>query len=267
VVAAVTTPVAEVTSPVVQQVGPVLQQTAAPVLAAVEPVVQATAPILEATTPLLESTAPLLESTGPLLESTGPLLGPAGSLSNSTTGQILSSGSSPGTPPTDTAVAPGSALPSAPAAAESTPSPITPVVATTPSEVAVFGDPSTAAVRPSMRDRRSPVFRADRDATSTFGYAFGKEYSAARPAVSTDGHRARPAKAVSPDKPAPNVPPGPIGLLAAISAAFASSAALLFVAALAAAFLLVAPGLGRRLRPSLASRPLPIYLTSLERPG
>jgi hypothetical protein len=117
-----------------------------------------------------------------------------------------------------------------------------------------------------MRDRR-PVFRADRDATSTFDYATGTEYSAAGSAVSTGGHQARPAKAVSPDTPAPNVPPGPIGLLAAISAAFASSAALLFVAALAAAFLLVAPGLGRRLRPRLASRPLPIYLTSLERPG
>jgi hypothetical protein len=258
-------PVAQAAAPVLAAVEPVVQ-AAAPVLVAAQPILVAAQPVLDAGAPILEATSPLLESTGPLLESSAPLLGSTGPLSSSTR-QILSSGSSPGTPQTGIAATPGSSLPaSAPAAAETAAPLITPVAATTPSGVPVSGDPVTVAVAPSTRDRR-PVFRAGRDATPTIGYATGMEYSAATPAASTDGQRARTAKAVSPDRPAPNVPSGPIGFLAAISAAFASSAALLFVAALAAVFLLVAPGLGRRLRPRLASRPLPIYLISLERPG
>jgi hypothetical protein len=209
-------PVAQAAAPIVQAAAPVLAavepvlESAAPVLESAQPVVDAAAPLLEATSPLLGSTEPLLEATGPLLGSTGPLLNSTGPLRDST-GSLLSSAPAPEMRPSDAAPASAPSTPAdTPTAAESSAPPAAPVAWTTQSDLSVSGSVGATSA-PSMRDRR-PVFRADRDVTSTFDYATGTEYSAASSAVSTGGHQARPAKAVSPDTPAPNVPPGPIGL-------------------------------------------------------
>jgi hypothetical protein len=68
-----------------------------------------------------------------------------------------------------------------------------------------------------------------------------------------------------PSAPAPFAPGGPLSGLAWASASAGAGAFLLAV--LAAALLLAAPGLGRRLRLILAPWPQPILQVSLERPG
>ncbi len=71
----------------------------------------------------------------------------------------------------------------------------------------------------------------------------------------------------SPRIPQPFAPGGPLSGLASASATAGAGALVPLLAALAAALLLAAPGLGRRLRPGLAPWPQPILPLSLERPG
>lgn len=78
----------------------------------------------------------------------------------------------------------------------------------------------------------------------------------------------RGTSAVRPsNSPMPTAPGGPPGALGSAFTSAAAGALVIFLAALAAALLLAAPGLGRRLRPTLAPWPLPDPQLSLERPG
>ena len=78
----------------------------------------------------------------------------------------------------------------------------------------------------------------------------------------------RGTSAVRPsNSPMPTAPGGPPGALGSAFTSAAAGALVIFLAALAAALLLAAPGLGRRLRPTLAPWPLSNPQLSLERPG
>jgi hypothetical protein len=59
----------------------------------------------------------------------------------------------------------------------------------------------------------------------------------------------------------------PLGLGSPAAWGAGNAGLLLFAVALAAAFLLAAPRPGRRLRPGMATWPLPTLALSLERPG
>jgi len=70
-----------------------------------------------------------------------------------------------------------------------------------------------------------------------------------------------------PHVPLPDFPPEPLTEVFSASASAGVGALMILLAALAAALFLAAPGLGRRLRPRLASWPQPSPHLSLERPG
>jgi hypothetical protein len=70
-----------------------------------------------------------------------------------------------------------------------------------------------------------------------------------------------------PSTPPPFAPGGPLSGLASAFASAGAGALVLLLAALAAAPILAVPGLGRRLRLTLAPWPQPILQLSLERPG
>jgi hypothetical protein len=133
----------------------------------------------------------------------------------------------------------------------------------------VYPTSEIQAVAPTPRPRPAAARPPVPDAAASVGQTESSMWpGVASHAGDTSSHRDPTASAPARRPSAPGAPPsGPLGFLAAISAAFASSAALLYVAALAAALLPAAPGLSRRLRLGLAPWPLPIPLGSLERPG
>ena len=252
--------VAQVAAPVVQAVEPVRQQTAAPVLESVQPVLDAAAPMLEAaqplTAPLAETAEPLLQATAPVLDTSAPLLdSTAANPRQSAPGERLATTLQPGetgTPPASVDAAPQLMPISAPASAASSTS-TSPgfFTAAAPREHRLAADTSESATARSITS--------------------GRPTDDIWPTIGTSVHEGRTTHAATrvgrSRMPGPNEPTGPLGFLGAISAAFGSSGALLLFAALAAFILVVAPGLGRRLRPAMAPWPPPIPLASLERPG
>ena len=265
--------VTQTTAPVVQQAAaPLTQaaapvvQTAAPVVPTVAPVVQTAAPVVQqAAAPVVQTAAPVVQyAAGPALGAAAPLLRPAGQV-------------------TDTVGDPVRKVSPALNAAHGSLDPAATVAGST--EATVAGEEATAAggsndevVVPTAalgeRDAVTGRARSARD----IGHRPPRVLSIStipRVPVHAEGSSSDPTSAagsrttaVSPRRSAPDVPSGPFfGLFAAMAAALASGASLILVAALAAALVLAAPGLGRRLRPTLAPWPLPTALPSLERPG
>jgi hypothetical protein len=253
VVAQVAMPVTKAAEPVLEQTAPVLESVqplvdaAAPVLAAAQPLVEPLAsPVVDAAAPLMDATAPAIETTAPLLDATTPALRASASTQHDATPEP--GAASTGTPTSSEGVVlePVPSGPDIPALLTSPPADTR--AAAPPGRLEVPGqslrDSAWAAGTRGPSDRWQTTFTAHRDGRAT--------------------HTAR---AGAPRTPSPTGPGGPLGFLAAVSAAFASSGALIFFAALAAIILVAAPGLGRRLRPAMAPWPLPIPLPSLERPG
>ena len=237
---------AQVAAPVVQAVEPVLQQTAAPVLESVQPVLEAAAPVLEAaqplTAPLAETAAPLRHATASVLETSAPLLdSTAANPRQSAPGELLATTLQPGE--TDT---PPASVDAAPPASTS---------------------PGLFAAAATWEHRLA----ADTESATARSIATDRPTTDIWPTIGTsprEGRMTHTATKVGRSRmPTPSEPTGPLGFLGAISAAFGSNGALLLFAALAAFILVVAPGLGRRLRPAMAPWPPSIPLASLERPG
>jgi hypothetical protein len=252
-VAAVTQPVAQATAPVAQvatpgpkAAEPVLAQTA-PVLESVQPLVEPLAsPVVEAAAPLLGATAPVMETTAPPLDATTPARRASAPTRHGATSE------------------PGAASSGTPTSSEGVVSEAAPTGADIPTLLTSPPSDTRAAAPPERLEVHGRSLRDSTWAAGDRGPSDGWQttFTAYR-----DGRGTHTAKAGTPRAPSPTEPGGLLGFLAAVSAAFASSGALLFFAALAAIILVAAPGLGRRLRPPLAPWPLPIPLPSLERPG
>jgi hypothetical protein len=236
-VAAVTESVGQTTAPATRDVAPIV----APVTRAVAPVAQAAAPALAAVQPVVQAAVPLLKTAESL---TAPLTAPA--LEVTTSSLETTSLASVVTTPGDS----GS------------------VQATTGRvpEVTSLDSLLVAADAPTMpvTRERPAVVRG----TGPTGLERRPSATLASPAAAPHASRvAHSAKAAPPRAHAPAVPRRPLGFLAAISAALASSAIPLLVALLTVFVYVAGPGLGRRIRPGAADWPLPIPLASLERPG
>ena len=258
-------PVVQTAAPVGPTVAPVLQ-TGTTVVSTVAPVVQTAAPVVQqAAAPVVQTAAPVVQyAAGPALGAAAPLLRPAGQV-------------------TDSVGDPVRKVSPALNAAHGSLDPAATVAGST--EATVAGEEATAAggsndevVVPTAalgeRDAVTGRARSARD----IGHRPPRVLSIStipRVPVHAEGSSSDPTSAagsrttaVSPRRSAPEVPSGPFfGLFAAMAAALASGASLILVAALAAALVLAAPGLGRRLRLTLAPWPLPTALPSLERPG
>ena len=262
-----TTPVTQTTTPVVQQtVSPVAASTAptvhgatqaaaplvetatrvvAPVVQAAAPVVQeAITPVLEAATPLVQATAPILD---PLLESAGPVLDATSPVISATATGTVSTSAGSGAAPTTTGSSSHDAAPL-------TTSDATPVEA-----------PASALHSAGAADRRRGTRPDHQVAHPVTPFVAG--ITGAYTPLSADSPRSssKGTRATAPPSRWPGLPDSPT--TPGLAATAVSGGASFFVAALAVALLVTAPGLSRRLRLRLAPRPLSIPLPSLERPG
>jgi hypothetical protein len=188
------------------------------------------------------------------------LLDTAGGAVDATTPLLETTIQAPGSAPAPT-TAPGSGAPSAPdeAGAAAQPTSMSALGAGTP---AVFATPD----RPRASAPRAAGSAVPGPSGAVAAIEPSPPWSPADVAPRAD-RATHTARAGSSRTPAPTGPWGPLGSLTSVSAAPGSGAMLVFFAALAAIFLLAAPGVGRRLRPALAPWPLPLSLASLERPG
>lgn len=269
VAAPVTAPVAQAAAPVTQAAAPVVAQVATPVTNAAEPVLEQTARVLESVQPLADAaapvadpaqpvvepvTTPLAEVVTPVIETTMPLLDSTSSaLRTSAPAQHIAA-PEPSAAGTGTATSTEGVVPEpAPGGRSAIPELLTRPPA----------DTRTAAAReriagPDQPLRDSRWAAGDRGPSNTWRATF---------TAPGHGRTTHTAKASASRAPSPTEPSGPIGFLAAVSATFASSGALILFAAVAAFIIVAAPGLGRRFRPAMAPWPQPTPLPSLERPG
>lgn len=265
-------PVAAAAAPAVEAVAPVVEpvaQTAAPVVRAAQPVSETVTPVLEEAQPVLDTAAavvgvaepvaePVAEATSPVLETLRPVVEPTSSLSEGVTGAPLAKGSFPG------GTSKGEEPMTSPAAP---PTQLEAGVSEAASSASVSTGESATAGRASSELRQAQGVRGERrPATPPTFLAWAPTRDILAPTHLGAPRADRNANATVPRR-APARPFGPLGLLAAVSAGFASGGSSVFAVVIAAALLLAAPGLGRWLRPGKASWPLPIPLASLERPG
>jgi hypothetical protein len=280
-VSPVTAPVAQATAPLVQTV----QQTAQPVVNSVQPVLdtvqQATTPVLatvaqtaapvltaadQAAAPTMALVSPLLQQTeqtatqviAPVVDEAGQALGPVVKATDHVAAPLVSTatqGTSRMGPVQDTTTPirdPGSA--GGPTQQSGVVEP-------------ARGTPSIVVMRPHA----SPTQRPPRGSTphvsgpaplAGFGSALVTQGSTAD--ASSGPRQATASRPTGPR--GPFAPGRPFGFSAAPATGGASFFVPLF-AVVAAILLLAAQGVGRRLRPALASPQLPILALSLERPG
>jgi hypothetical protein len=254
VVQTVTTPVARVTAPVAETVAPVVQSVAAPVVQAATPIMQAAAPLLDSTAPLVGSLADgVLEVVPPLLAGNGQALVGI---------EPIAGSREPSSPPTS------SSETSTSASAVSTGDTSIPVVAESPATT--YAADARAGIGLWLGAgplARSAVLRLEgRSAWSRALPMMHAPPGFTGSAGTSDADARKGARATFPSAPGPTSPNSPAGF-SSIAAAFSGGGASIFVAALVAALLLAVPGLSRRLRLELAPWPLPLPLSSLERPG
>jgi len=255
----VTEPVPSTVEPVVESAPVVeVEKTVAPVLAPVNKVAEtSTEKVDDALAPVVESvqettrgtlgsvattTAPL--TTGPGLSNTrGKAAGDVGETVRTTTGA---------------SVAPSGSVAASELAGGATSTVATSTVAA--SGTAALDAPTFAP--PTRRAIKDSATRADASAPAITLLS----------APTTNAAQSSPAAGAAmpssqPHAPLPDIPSGPLTALFSASASVGGGALVLLLAALAAATLLAAPGVGRRLRPTLAPWPQPIPHLSLERPG
>jgi hypothetical protein len=268
--APVVRPLARVTTRAVKATAPVLR-AAAPVVKAARPLLDAAAPVVAAAGPLLGAAGPVTEAAGPILTGTAPLLGSRsrGGIPGALLAKPKPDASFASASATSRSTEPGIAagfvapvgdpatVPAAAGSASSRPESLAvPVWGLTPDGVALGTVPRRVAMVPPAR---LPVV-----------HAFpGPAPGAQAPPVAPRASLAPAAGTSASTAPAPtrHPPGGPLGALSSAAAAAGGGAFVPLLAALAAAFLLAAPWLGRRLRPALAPWPLSIPRLSLERPG
>ncbi len=290
VVQTVATPVAQTVAPVVQAVAPVVQTVAKPVVQSVGPVLQATAPVVQA---VAKPVAPVVRSVEPVVQTVAkPVVeGSTFVVRTVLAAPVVPSPASIGIVPTRVGTSPMGAAPdlrsrplsaaqsTAPpaeiaAAGVPTSDPTTIGGAETPAMIRQLARPTSAAATPTApHGHRIVSMPRGEPSPSTGGLGVVAPLPARPPAHGTFTGSAPSSDGGSPPDRTPLS--GLANLLVAFAAAAGTASAgagnggggLLPFAALAAAFALMTPRFGRRLRLELAAWPSSALALSLERPG
>jgi hypothetical protein len=234
-------PVVESTTKTVNEVVKTANQTVAPVVQRVEETVTTIVPAAETVTPVVKDLVETVSSTANTARKTAARTRSAAPASSQPTSAA----------PTASAPTSNAATPSV-----SDEQQVATLVTDALPDAATTGrTPRSISENPTAPEAKLPV-----------GIVTPLSSASAGDLVVTP-NGAAPPPSMKPRSPLPGVPSGPLTALFGASASAGGGALVAFLAALAAALFLAAPGLGRRLRPRLAPWPQPIPYLSLERPG